>query len=81
MHVLLHVHIGNKASAGSIKGKKAHGFDLQRKGLTIKNEYISYLLLHDNYLKLTSLKQYTFHSCCESRIGANSADPLLHNFS
>ena len=68
MHVLLHVHIGNKASAGLIKGKKAHGFDLQRKGLTIKNEYISYLLLHDNYLKLTSLK-HTFHSCYGSKLG------------
>lgn len=47
MHVLLHVHIGNKATAGWIKGKKAHGFDLQRKGQTIKNEYVSYLLLRD----------------------------------
>ena len=80
MHVLLHVPIGNRSSPGWAEGKKAHGSDLQRKGQTIKNEYISYLLLH-NHLKLTSLKQHTFHSCCGSEIGANSANPLLHNFS
>lgn len=80
MHVLLRVPIGNRASPDWTRGKKAHGFDLQRKGQTIKNEYISYLLLH-NHLKLTSLKQYTFHNCCGSEIGANSTDPLLHNFS
>ena len=35
--MLVHGSIGNKSSAGWTKGKKAHGFDPQRKGRKIQN--------------------------------------------